>query len=882
MRVVEFSAEGIELAKFGSNGSGGKGEIGNPAGLTVSGENLYVTEEENSRVQEFSISSAHMGKFERQFDENGSGTGQSNKPYGITTEASTGDLYVSEVGSDRVQVFSSEGAFVTVFGSPGNGSAQLSGPKGIAIGSSGSIYVADMGNNRLEEWVNGPINVVSPEIKGVPGEGMTLTASAGTWEGTPAIAYQWQRCNGTGCENISGAEGESYVTKPIDVGDDLRVVVTAKSSPGTTQAASAPTAVIVTPIPFTFAYSSDLTECEGHGAFSEPLAVAADGHDHLWIANYQTNSIDELSEGGKCIRQFGSKGSELGQLDEPEGLTVDFEGNLWVADTGNHRLEEFNTEGEATTSEKLEYPCKGGKTCRAEPVAVAADGNDFWIRDFCDGLLEKWDREGHLLAVAETLEEEIPDGRLAIAPNGDVWTVSEFGTLEEYDGTTGEFLEEYGGFGRSPGHLREPEGAAFDSADILVGDDGNFRVDEFTTEGIFVTSFGEFGSGPGQFGSSFLNLTVGKAGEVWVTDSAHNRVEKWVPAVPTPTIEGVAEEGQTLTANVGSWPGGTNPTFTYQWQHCGLPDEEGEVPEPLEEETEECTNIEGATSAHYSLGSEDDGYRMRLVLTGKNALGSATRVSSQTSRVFPSEPFDEEEAGGEESAEGSAEAGSGSPDDVLEPPPCSPTHHVCGNWSFLDTHRAAEYAEAYGESVSPEYGEHPGTDCANYVSQLLHEGGMPMLAAYKHVRLDWWSRGPSIVAGGKLIAGEQTNSWDGSENLYYHLLQAGLARPLKRSETPEAGDVVFFHWSPDHKVKVGEPIKINHVGMIVAGNNHNQATEIYTSHTEDRRWSMSKQFKAIGAYLHSLNSHIAPSEDARGEWWQWYVLRPIHLGAYVP
>ena len=92
-RIVEFSSEGTELTKFGANGAGA-GQLGQAYGLAISGGHLYVAEKENSRVQELSTSGALI----RAFDERGSGTGKSNQPYAIATEASTGDLYVTETG----------------------------------------------------------------------------------------------------------------------------------------------------------------------------------------------------------------------------------------------------------------------------------------------------------------------------------------------------------------------------------------------------------------------------------------------------------------------------------------------------------------------------------------------------------------------------------------------------------------------------------------------------------------------------------------------------------------------------------------------------------------------------------------------------------------
>ncbi len=149
-RIVEFSSEGAELTKFGANGSG-EGQLGQAYGLAISGGNLYVAEEANSRVQELSMS----GDFIRAFDERGTGSGKSNLPYAIATEAASGELFVTEVGNERVQVFSAEGALITTFGSPGSGGGEFSDPKGIAAGSAGRVFVADTGNRRLQEWTVG-------------------------------------------------------------------------------------------------------------------------------------------------------------------------------------------------------------------------------------------------------------------------------------------------------------------------------------------------------------------------------------------------------------------------------------------------------------------------------------------------------------------------------------------------------------------------------------------------------------------------------------------------------------------------------------------------------------------------------------------------------
>ena len=59
-------------------------------------------------------------------------------------------VYVSEWGNSRVSVFTSEGVFVTSFGSRGKGPGQFKGPRGVAVDNSGVVYVCDVLNYRVQ------------------------------------------------------------------------------------------------------------------------------------------------------------------------------------------------------------------------------------------------------------------------------------------------------------------------------------------------------------------------------------------------------------------------------------------------------------------------------------------------------------------------------------------------------------------------------------------------------------------------------------------------------------------------------------------------------------------------------------------------------------
>jgi hypothetical protein len=93
-----------------------------------------------------------------------------------------------------------------------------------------------------------PSNTAAPTVSGTAQEGQTLTASTGSWNSSSntTYAYQWQRCNASGaaCANISGATSQTYTVGSADVGNRLRVLVTATNSDGSSSAPSGTTGVV--------------------------------------------------------------------------------------------------------------------------------------------------------------------------------------------------------------------------------------------------------------------------------------------------------------------------------------------------------------------------------------------------------------------------------------------------------------------------------------------------------------------------------------------------------------------------------------------------------------------------------------------------------------
>jgi hypothetical protein len=95
-----------------------------------------------------------------------------------------------------------------------------------------------------------PSSTAAPSISGTAQSGTTLSADAGSWSGTAPIsyAYAWQRCDahGANCSDIAGATAPTRTAVGADLGNTLRIAVTATNHAGSATATSVATAVVTT------------------------------------------------------------------------------------------------------------------------------------------------------------------------------------------------------------------------------------------------------------------------------------------------------------------------------------------------------------------------------------------------------------------------------------------------------------------------------------------------------------------------------------------------------------------------------------------------------------------------------------------------------------
>ena len=211
----------------------------------------------------------------------------------------------------------------------------------------------------------------------------------------------------------------------------------------------------------------------GNGKFSNPLGVAFDANNHLYVTDYN-HRVQKFNINGAYLSQFGTQESGNGQLKYPVGIIV-HNGKLYVVDNGNHHISVFQVDGQFSHiigSGHLSYP---------HYIAVSAN----------DQLLVA--NQGHHCISIFTQD--------------------------------GNYVGKFGTRGTGRGQLSYPIGIATDMYGfIIVTDSGNNRVSIFDEDGVFVHSFGSKGSDHGQF-SSPHEIAISPTGDIYISDRNNNRIQ---------------------------------------------------------------------------------------------------------------------------------------------------------------------------------------------------------------------------------------------------------------------------------------------------------------------------------------------------------------------
>lgn len=402
-------------------------------------------------------------------------------------------------------------------------SAQFNYIQGVAADRAGNVYISDSKNSRIRK--------ISPA--GV----ITTFAGTGAFgpggDGGPAVSARLSAPRGLAVDRT----GNLFIA---DAGNNAIRMVTP--------------AGIITTIAGTSAQ------------LNNPVAVAVDGSGNVLIADQHNNRIRMVTAGGVIetlagtVSGFGGDGgpAAASRLSGPTGVTVDSAGNVWIADTGNNRIRVVAPDHIISTAAGTGtggFTGDGGPAVSAQlatPIDVSADaaGNVF-IADQGNYRIRRVDPA----RVIDSMAGMSDDGGRAMAaqlffPNsiaadaaGNVYIAdTDIHRIRKItpDGTdmivagngTGGFSGDGGS--AASAQLHYPAGVTVDSTgNLFIADTANQRIRKVTPGGIITTVAGTGGGGGGDGGPAVAaqiidpgGVAVDGMGNLFIAETGASRIRK--------------------------------------------------------------------------------------------------------------------------------------------------------------------------------------------------------------------------------------------------------------------------------------------------------------------------------------------------------------------
>jgi sugar lactone lactonase YvrE len=551
-----FTIAGNGIAGYSGNGGPAtSAQLNGPFDVAVSttGE-VYIADTNNNVIRVVytnGIIDTFAGNGTAGYSGNGgpATNAELNYPTGVAISP-TGEIYIADTGNNAIRIVYANGTINTIAGNgiagySGNGgpatSAQLNGPFGVAVSTTGEVYIADTGNNVIRVvYTNGTIDTIAGNgIAGYSGNGGPATNAELNYPTGVAISP-------TGTIYIADFYN-SYVRQ---VNVDGIITIFAGASYNLYSGDGGP------------ATSADLYN---------PFAVVVSATGEVYIADaynnvirvVYTNGIIDTFAGNGTAGYSGNGGPAISaQLNRPSEVTVSSTGEIYIADTNNNVIRVVSTNGIIDTfagNGFAGYSGNGGPAIKAQlnfpyGVAVSSSG-EVYIADTSNNVIRLVSTNGIIDTFAGNgiagysgnggpaikAQLNLPYG-VAISSSGEVYIADTFNNVIRIVYTNGN-IDNFAGNGTAgysgnggpaiSALLHVPSKVAVSpTGEVYIGDTNNNVIRVVYTNGTINTiagngTAGYLGSG-GPATNAELNGPTGVAisptGAIYIADSNNNRV----------------------------------------------------------------------------------------------------------------------------------------------------------------------------------------------------------------------------------------------------------------------------------------------------------------------------------------------------------------------
>ncbi len=435
----------------------------------------------------------------------------SDGAYGIAIDASD-NVYIADSGNNRIQKFTSEGTFLAKWGTnggdgtSGTGNGEFNYPHSIAIDVSGNIYVTDQFNHRVQKLASDGTFLAKWGANG--GDG---TSGSGNGEFSAPSGITTDSVG-----NVYVSDSTHRVQKFDSSGTYLAQWGTGGSGDG-----------------------------QLSGAY---FGLETDTNDNVYIADQGNHRVQKFDDTGTYLSQFGVYGYEADNLQSPKDVAIDSSGAVYVADQYANAVKKFSSSGvyQQTFGESIDgtYLNDPDTLLVATSIASDAQGN-YYVAETEANRISKFNSNNTKIATIGSgnlsewgFEEGIDAGQfnnpfgLALDNSGNLYVAdSDNNRIQKFD-SAGTYLTQWGGsygvYGSGDGEMQFPTGVAVDaSGNVYVTDAENYRIQKFSNTGTYLSQFGSYGSGNGEFGGIYGSVAFDTSGNIYVPDGENSRVQKF-------------------------------------------------------------------------------------------------------------------------------------------------------------------------------------------------------------------------------------------------------------------------------------------------------------------------------------------------------------------